>query len=229
MGIIAIIEDDVQIAELVKLHLENSGFEARAFHNGAEGYEFLLEHEVTAVVLDISLPGMSGIEICTALRSSGTRTPIIMLTALSEEDEKIEGLESGADDYLTKPFSMKELTARIKAIVRRSEPSRAEDELKIISVRQLEIDPSIRKVTLDSERIDLTPKEFELLYLLASNPGVTFTRSELLNKVWGYDFDGYEHTVNSHINRLRMKVEDDPAKPSYVLTTWGVGYRFADA
>jgi DNA-binding response OmpR family regulator len=124
---------------------------------------------------------------------------------------------------------MKELTARIKAIVRRSEPSRNDDELKTISVRQLEIDPSIRKVTLDDERIDLTPKEFELLYLLASNPGVTFTRSELLNKVWGYDFDGYEHTVNSHINRLRMKVEDDPAKPSYVLTTWGVGYRFADA
>ncbi len=228
MGTIAIIEDDVHIAELVKLHLENSGFEAHTFHNGAEGYEYLRSHEVTAVVLDINLPGMSGIEICTALRDAGTRTPIIMLTALSEEDEKIEGLESGADDYLTKPFSMKELTARIKAIVRRSEPARNEHELKLISVGKLEIDPSIRKVSLDSERIDLTPKEFELLYLLASNPGVTFTRSELLNKVWGYDFDGYEHTVNSHINRLRIKVERDPAKPDYVLTTWGVGYRFAD-
>lgn len=228
MGTIAILEDDVNIAELVKLHLENSGFDARTFHNGSEGYEYLLLHDVTAVVLDINLPGMSGVQICKALRDSGSRTPIIMLTALSEENEKIEGLESGADDYLTKPFSMKELTARIKAVVRRSEPLRPESEMPPVAIGELEIDPVIRKVMVKGERVELTPKEYDLLYLLASNPGVTFTRNELLNKVWGYDFDGYEHTVNSHINRLRVKVEDDAAKPHYVLTTWGVGYRFTD-
>jgi DNA-binding response OmpR family regulator len=153
-----------------------------------------------------------------------------MLTARSSEDATITGLETGADDYMTKPFSVRELTARLKALLRRSGAEVTERSLpESIQFKQLNINPSMRKVTLNEKRIELTPKEFDLLYLLAQNPGVTFDRSMLLNKVWGYNFDGYEHTVNSHINRLRMKVEPDPTKPIYILTTWGVGYRFADA
>ncbi len=153
-----------------------------------------------------------------------------MLTARSEEIDKVMGLETGADDYLTKPFSIRELVARAKAILRRVEIDTQQDpeQEEVIHYRELQIDQKKRKVTKDNQRIELTPKEFDLLYLLASNPGVTYDRKDLLNLVWSYDFEGYEHTVNSHINRLRAKIEIDPAKPTYVLTTWGVGYRFND-
>ena len=153
-----------------------------------------------------------------------------MLTARSEEIDKVLGLESGADDYLSKPFGVRELVARVKAILRRVEidTKSDSDENEIINSQELIIDKRKRKVLLKNSRIELTPKEFDLLYLLASNPGVTYDRKDLLNLVWSYDFEGYEHTVNSHINRLRSKIEENPAKPKYVLTTWGVGYRFCD-
>lgn len=227
---VIIIEDEQDIAELIQIHLEGMDCSTLHFRDGLVGYKYALEHSFDALILDVNLPSMSGNEICKQLRAAGIKSPILMLTARSEEADKILGLEIGADDYLTKPFSVRELAARVKALLRRVMiDTNRNDQLRTIQVKDLEINPKIRKVTLRGTRIDLTPKEFELLYLLASNPGVTYDRSDLLNQVWGYDFEGYEHTVNSHINRLRAKVEQNPARPDYVLTTWGVGYRFTDA
>lgn len=226
---VIIIEDEQDIAELIQIHLEEMECQTLHFRDGLKGYQYALENNFDALILDVNLPSMSGIDICKQLRASSIKSPILMLTARSEEADKILGLEIGADDYLTKPFSVRELAARVKALLRRVQIDTTQDkDLRSIHVKDLEINPKIRKVTLRGTRIELTPKEFELLYLLASNPGVTYDRSDLLNQVWGYDFEGYEHTVNSHINRLRAKVERDPAKPDYVLTTWGVGYRFTD-
>lgn len=226
---VIIIEDEQDIAELIQIHLEEMECQTLHFRDGLKGYQYALENKFDTLILDVNLPSMSGIDICKQLRASSIKSPILMLTARSEEADKILGLEIGADDYLTKPFSVRELAARVKALLRRVQIDTTQDkDLRSIHVKDLEINPKIRKVTLRGTRIELTPKEFELLYLLASNPGVTYDRSDLLNQVWGYDFEGYEHTVNSHINRLRAKVERDPAKPDYVLTTWGVGYRFTD-
>lgn len=221
-----IIEDDRDIAELISLHLEDMGYEVSIFHNGKKGYEKALKGKWDILILDINLPEMNGIEICRNLRSKGINSPVLMLTARSEEMDKVLGLEIGADDYMTKPFSVRELIARIKAILRRIEIDTKTEIYEVIEYQNLKIDKSKRKVLLGGNRIELTPKEFELLYLLASNPGVTYDRKSLLNLVWSYDFEGYEHTVNSHINRLRSKIEEDPANPDFVLTTWGVGYRF---
>ena len=177
------------------------------------------------------LPKMDGLEVCRKIRANELQTPILMLTAKSEEIDKVLGLETGADDYLTKPFSIREFIARVKAIFRRTEMSSTpplKEIGKVMSFEGLIIEKDKRKVTLDSKRIDLTPKEFELLALMANHPGRSYSREELLNLVWGYEFSGYEHTVNSHINRLRTKIEKDLEKPNYILTTWGIGYRFND-
>jgi DNA-binding response OmpR family regulator len=178
------------------------------------------------------LPKLDGLEICKKLRAEEIQTPILMLTARSEEFDKVLGLELGADDYLTKPFSIRELLARIKANLRRVEvehkSSQSLVENRKLVFKDLVIDPQKRKVTLNDEVISLTPKEFELLQLFASNPGKAFSRQELLEKIWGYQFEGYDHTVNSHINRLRNKIEEEPSDPYYLKTVWGVGYRFAE-
>lgn len=226
---IVIVEDEQDIAELLSLHLQDLGFETVSFKNGLEGYEYAKQNSFALMVLDINLPGKNGIDICRDLRAEKVNAPILMLTARTEEIDKVLALETGADDYLTKPFSIRELLARVKAIMRRVtiETQSPEEEVNI-TYKELEIDKSKRKVTLRGERIELTPKEFDLLLLLAANPGVTYDRKDLLNLVWSYDFEGYEHTVNSHINRLRAKIEVDASKPEYVLTTWGVGYRFND-
>lgn len=226
---VVIIEDEKDISELVQLHLEDLDCSVKAFRNGQEGFEYALNNSFDLMILDINLPEKNGIDICKALRKEDIQSPILMLTARSEEIDKVLGLETGADDYMTKPFSIRELVARVKAILRRVEIDKTPDEkAEVIEFKDLEIDKAKRKVILRGERLELTPKEFDLLYLLASNPGVTYDRKDLLNLVWSYDFEGYEHTVNSHINRLRSKVEKDPNKPEYVMTTWGVGYRFAD-
>lgn len=226
---VIIIEDEKDIAELVQLHLEDLDCKVKSFRNGQEGYEYALNNSFDLMILDINLPDKNGIEICKALRKVDIHSPILMLTARSEEIDKVIGLETGADDYMTKPFSIRELVARVKAILRRVEiDTTPPEKAEAITFKNLYIDKAKRKVLLNERRIELTPKEFDLLYLLASNPGVTYDRKDLLNLVWSYDFEGYEHTVNSHINRLRSKVESDPNKPEYVLTTWGVGYRFAD-
>ncbi len=223
------IEDDVSIVELVAIHLKDIYCELTKTHTGTEGLLLATKNRYDLIILDVMLPGMDGIEICKRLRSAKIFTPILMLTARSEEIDKIIGLEVGADDYLTKPFSIREFIARVKAMLRRTEMEKdkiiTED---IFKCGPLLIDPIKRKVTLKDAKIELTPKEFDLLYLFMSNPGKSYSRENLLKLVWGLDFSGYEHTVNSHINRLRTKIETDLAAPIYILTTWGVGYRFTD-
>ncbi|RYZ16627.1 MAG: response regulator transcription factor [Sphingobacteriales bacterium] len=198
--------------------------------NGNEALELVSGADFDLLILDVMLPGLNGMEVCRKIRQRNIHTPIMMLTALSEEIDKVMGLETGADDYLTKPFSIREFIARVKVVFRRSEIKAESPDTKaagsLIRFGSLEIDTDKRKVTHFNNRIDLSPKEFDLLSLMASNPGKSYSRKLLLSLLWGYDFEGYEHTVNSHINRLRAKIEKDVTHPEYILTTWGVGYRF---
>tara|TARA_R110001632_G_scaffold80513_1_gene180018 strand:- start:2107 stop:2805 length:699 start_codon:yes stop_codon:yes gene_type:complete len=223
---ILIIEDDPEIIKLLELHLSDVSYETTMAMDGVEGLKLALENDYDLILLDLTLPGLDGVEVCRELRAT-KNTPVIMLTAKSEEIDRVLGLEIGADDYMTKPFSIRELLARIKAVLRRTyEPSKKQEGTSIIFAEGLSIDIDKRKVVLGDYKIELSPKEFELLVLMASNPGRNYTRTELLNIIWGYNFEGYEHTVNSHINRLRAKIESDMANPNYILTTWGVGYKF---
>lgn len=223
---ILIIEDDPEIIKLLEIHLTDLIYSTSKAMDGEVGLQMALENDYDLILLDLTLPTMDGVEICKKLRKL-KNTPVIMLTAKSEEIDRVLGLEIGADDYITKPFSIRELLARIKAVMRRTDASKAEKEnSSAISAEGLLIDIDKRKVVLDDKRVELSPKEFELLVLMASNPGRNYTRTELLDMIWGYNFDGYEHTVNSHINRLRAKIESDMANPTYILTTWGVGYKF---
>ncbi|MCI4442398.1 MAG: response regulator transcription factor [Lentimicrobium sp.] len=227
---ILMIEDDVSIVELVAIHLKDIYCDLTKAHTGTEGLHLATKNKYDMIILDVMLPEMDGIEICRRLRADKIFTPILMLTARSEEIDKIIGLETGADDYLTKPFSIREFIARTKAILRRTEMEKSSAEIaeEIITSGSLIIDPLKRKVTLEGNKVELTPKEFDLLYLFMSNPGKNYSRENLLNIVWGYEFSGYEHTVNSHINRLRTKIETDLTTPKYILTSWGIGYRFTD-
>lgn len=229
---ILIIEDDKNIADLLILHLGDSGYDTTHCERGSDGLNAALEEKFDLVVLDIMLPDLDGFEICKRLRSEESYVPILMLTSKSEEMDRVLGLELGADDYLTKPFSIRELIARVKAIFRRvesiSNQSGGEDAKGILRIGDLEIDIEKRKTTLSGKPVELTVKEFDLLKLFSSNPGRAYSRELLLSMVWGYQFDGYDHTVNSHINRLRSKIEDDPANPKFIKTVWGYGYRFAE-
>ena len=227
---ILMIEDDRDIVELVDIHLKDIHCETTKAYNGADGLKYALKGQYNLIILDIMLPDMNGIEVCRQIRAERITTPVMMLTARSEEIDKIVGLEMGADDYLTKPFSIREFIARVKAILRRGEIAQHTHNIStaVIARGDITIDPQKRKVTVRSHKIELTPKEFDLLYLFASNPGRSYSREALLNTVWGHEFRGYEHTVNSHINRLRSKIESDLARPEYILTTWGVGYRFTE-
>ncbi|MEO0732959.1 MAG: response regulator transcription factor [Bacteroidota bacterium] len=225
-----VVEDDRDIVELLRIHMADLGCELDAVGNGDQGLQLALNNPYDLIILDVMLPGMEGTEICRRIRGKEIDTPVLMLTAKSEEFDKVLGLEMGADDYITKPFSIREFIARVKALLRRAErlatSGAAPEREAVYSYGDLTIDLDKRKVTTRGTRIDLSPKEFELLSLLASNPGKCYDRSKILNLVWGYDFDGYEHTVNSHINRLRTKIEPDAQQPIYILTNWGVGYRF---
>jgi len=224
---VLVIEDDKSIADLLEIHLKDLNCEVTTIQDGEEGLKSATSNPFDLIVLDLMLPKVNGLEICKEVRKKDIYTPILMLTSKSEEMDKVLGLEVGADDYLTKPFSIREFIARAKAILRRVEAIQKEiGSDSDISVSELSIEASKRKVTLKGERIELTPKEFDLLHLLASHPGKTYTREQLLNILWGYQYNGYEHTVNSHINRLRSKIEPDISKPKYILTSWGVGYRF---
>jgi two-component system alkaline phosphatase synthesis response regulator PhoP len=226
---ILIIEDDTDIAALLDIHLSDLGYTTEHCQDGINGLQKAKEQRFALIILDIMLPGMDGLEVCKRLQAENVSTPILMLTARAEELDKVLGLEIGADDYMTKPFSVRELIARVKAILRRTQKEKGPvKDSKVIRSEKLHIDIEKRSVQIDGDKKDLSPKEFDLLVTLATNNGRTFTRQELLTQVWGYDFDGFEHTVNSHINRLRMKVEKDVQNPEYILTTWGVGYRFKD-
>jgi DNA-binding response OmpR family regulator len=199
--------------------------------DGDAGWTQITSHSYDLIILDLMLPGIDGLEICRRLRSQPTYTPILMLTSKSTELDRVLGLELGADDYVTKPFSIRELMARVKAIFRRIDElqsDRRQDTQSLIRAADLIIDPQRRTVSLSDRAIDLTAKEFDLLLHFARHAGRVFTRSQLLDEVWGYGHDGYEHTVNSHINRLRAKIEANPAQPGYILTVWGVGYKFAE-
>ncbi len=227
---VLVVEDDPDISELIQIHLKDLDYQIQIRNNGRLGFEEANTNSFDLIILDIMLPEMDGIAICQRLRALDNYTPILMITAKSEEIDKVIGLESGADDYITKPFKIREFIARVKAIIRRKDQFAllAEKEVKQMRFNKLEIDEKKRKVVLDQKRLDLTPKEFDLLLLMARNPGRSYSRGELLELIWGYDFSGYEHTVNAHINRLRAKVEQDPNNPAFILTTWGVGYRFND-
>ncbi len=225
---VLIVEDDPNIVDLLEIHLQDLDCQINRTHDGESGLREALASPFDLIILDLMLPRMDGMEVCRQIRANKKTTPILMLTAKSEEIDKVLGLETGADDYLTKPFSVREFIARVKAIFRRSRlnASATTQSQKLLQFEGIAIDIDKRKVTLNEQRVDLSPKEFELLTLLASHPGKSYSRQQLLNLVWGYDFEGYEHTVNSHINRLRGKIELDLAKPRYILTTWGIGYRF---
>ncbi|MFG6686540.1 response regulator transcription factor [Mariniflexile sp. HNIBRBA6329] len=227
---VLIIEDDIHIVELITIHLKDLGCSIEVATEGKKGLDLAFNGQYDLIILDLMLPGLSGIEICRRIRKNNIYTPILMLTAKSEEIDKVIGLETGADDYLTKPFSIRELIARVKVIFRRKENNSYLNDTfaasSVICFADLQVDIDKRKVMIGESRIELSPMEFDLLVLLISNPGKSFNRKRLLKLVWGYDFEGYEHTVNSHINRLRGKIEKDVSNPQYILTTWGVGYRF---
>ena len=224
---VLVIEDDKSIVDLLELHLKDLNCDVTTTLDGAEGLKKATSETYDLIVLDIMLPNVNGLDICKEVRRRDIYTPVLMLTSKSEEVDKVIGLEIGADDYLSKPFSIREFIARVKAILRRVEAIQKEiGSDSDISVAELAIEVAKRKVSLEGNRIELTPKEFDLLHLLASHPGKTYTREQLLNILWGYQYNGYEHTVNSHINRLRSKIEPNISDPKYILTTWGVGYRF---
>jgi DNA-binding response OmpR family regulator len=228
---ILVIEDDLDMAGILEDNLTDAGYEVTVAHDGGAGLELAHRQEHDLIVLDLMLPETDGLEICRQVRSLPKYTPILMLTCLSSEVDKIVGLEMGADDYMTKPFSLRELLARIKAILRRDEASRSQKEhtgLDNIKRGDLIIDVEKRRVSRGGETIDLTGKEFDLLLHLARHPGRVYSRGQLLDQVWGYGYEGYAYTVNSHINKLRSKLEPDRDNPRYVQTVWGVGYRFAD-
>ncbi len=228
---ILLIEDERDIAHLIKLHLEDLGCNVYLSFDGAEGLELAQSGAWNLIVLDLGLPGIDGLEICRRLRGSSHYVPILMLTAKSAEVDRVLGLETVADDYLTKPFSILELVARVKALLRRVDALQQDDTQsneRLIRREDLLIEIDQRRVTINGQKIHLTMREFDLLVYFARNPGKVYTRTQLLDRVWGYSHDGYEHTVNSHINRLRAKIEPDPDAPRFIVTVWGVGYQFSE-
>jgi DNA-binding response OmpR family regulator len=222
---ILVVDDEPNIREVVGLYLRRDGHEVVSASDGEEALEVFSRGEPDLVVLDLMLPKLGGLEVCRRMRAR-RRVPLIMLTARGEEEERVVGLSLGADDYVVKPFSPRELAARVGAILRRVEESRGPSDRKILSFEGLEIDPNTREVLVDGEPAALTAREFDLLYHMASTPGRVFTRDQLMETVWGYTFSADTSTVTVHVRRLREKVEPDPASPRYLRTVWGVGYKF---
>ena len=226
---VLVVEDEAELARLVELHLVDLGLGVVHTADGRRGLDLALQGDFDLVILDLMLPGLDGIEVCKGIRRSSRYTPVLMLTARSGEADRVLGLEVGADDYLTKPFSIRELVARVRAILRRVEAlSSPVEESERIEAGPLELDLDSRRVRLDGAPVELTAKEFDLLAHFAGHPGKVYSRSQLLDLVWGYGYGGYEHTVNSHIHRLRSKIEQDPSAPRFIETVWGVGYRFRE-
>lgn len=227
---VLVIEDSPDIADLLALHLRDANCEVRIANDGERGLALARSSTYHLVILDLMLPHLDGLEICRALRKQAIYTPILILTAKSSEVDRVLGLEMGADDYLVKPFSIPELLARVRAIFRRVEEfARRDVSQEIIRSGGIVANIEKRTVTVDGRPVDLTGKEFDLLVQFARHPGRVYTRAQLLDLVWGYRHEGYEHTVNCHINRLRGKIEDDQRHPNHILTVWGVGYKFNDA
>lgn len=226
-----VIEDDENISTLITEYFSRAGYNVQTAGDGLAGVQAALNDHPDAVILDLMLPKMDGLAVCRELREKAPYIPILMLTAKDEVVDKVLGLEMGADDYITKPFSPRELEARIKSVLRRARSVARADgagEEAPITRGRLRIDPAKREVSVGDRQVELTPKEFELLRLFASNPGRVFPRKYLLEKIWDYSYEGYDRTIDSHINRLRAKIEDNPENPQMVLTVWGIGYKFSD-
>ncbi len=228
---VLVIEDQQDIADLIAMHVRDLGHSVECIADGQAGFEAARSGRYDLLILDVMLPGKDGMDIVRSLRMDRVPMPVLMLTARTGEIDRVLGLELGADDYMSKPFSVPELQARVKALLRRSElnaqaePAAPRERL---TVGDLTIDSVSREARLAGKPVSLTAKEFDLLLYFAQHPGRAFTRMQLLDSVWGTTFEGYEHNVNTHINRLRSKIEADPANPQYVLTVRGVGYRFAE-
>ena len=230
---ILVAEDQNDIRELLVMNLRAAGYDVAAVADGTAALAHETAHESDLLLLDLMMPGLDGLDVCKALRARGRSTPILMLTAKSTELDRVLGLELGADDYLTKPFSLAELLARVKALLRRADLLRAAQaqspaEPRTLHNGELEIQPAKRQVRFAGKAIEFTALEFDLLLHFASHPGHVFSRGQLLNAVWGYTHDGYEHTVTTHINRLRAKLEADPMRPELILTVRGAGYKMRD-
>jgi DNA-binding response OmpR family regulator len=224
-GSILVVDDDPTVSDVVRRYLERAGY---AVTLSADGHDALAAYERTRpdlVVLDLMLPGLDGLEVCRRLRSSASGVPIVMLTALGEEADRVLGLQLGADDYVTKPFSPRELVLRVQSVLRRSQARPTESLPETLSDEGLEVDVARRIARLDGVELALTVREFDLLVFLMRHPGRAFKRAELLEAVWGWTF-GDQSTVTVHVRRLREKVEADPANPTRILTVWGVGYRY---
>jgi len=226
-----VVEDDENISSAISEYFSRVGYHVRTVEDGMTAVKTVLEEPPDAVVLDLMLPKMDGLAVCKELKEKVNYLPILMLTAKDDVADKVLGLEMGADDYITKPFSLRELEARIKSVLRRTRSAGGvdgdRDEAPIVRGK-LRIDPARREVTIGERQVELTPKEFDLLRLFASNPGRVFARKYLLEKIWDYSYEGYDRTIDSHINRLRAKIEDNPENPQMVLTVWGIGYKFTD-
>ena len=224
-------EDDADLRRLLRLHLKEAGYAVGEAGDGRTGLDLAMTTDPELIILDLKLPGMDGLEVCRRIRETREDLPVLMLTSRASETDRVLGLEIGADDYLTKPFGVQELLARVKAMLRRGDALRAprDETPKTFEIGDLRIETAKRRVTLRGEAVPLTAKEFDLLALFAREPGRVYTRENLLDNVWGQGYHGYEHTVNTHINRLRGKIERDPAHPRYLQTVWGVGYRLAEA
>ena len=227
-----IIEDDENISTAIEEYFSRAGYTVATAPDGLAGIEAVVKNRPDVVVLDLMLPKMDGLAGCKELRQKNPQMPILMLTAKDDVVDKVLGLEMGADDYITKPFSLREVEARIKSVLRRARAATAgadgKDETPIVR-GSLRVDPVRREVTIAERHVELTPKEFDLLRLFAGNPGRVFPRKYLLEKIWDYSYEGYDRTIDSHINRLRAKIEENPDNPQLVLTVWGIGYKFTDA
>jgi len=227
-----VVEDDQNISTAISEYFSRAGYNVKTVEDGLSGVKAALDDRPDAVVLDLMLPKMDGLAVCKELREKISYLPILMLTAKDDVVDKVLGLEMGADDYITKPFSLRELEARIKTVLRRSHNAVAAADgfgsEAPITRGKLRIDAEKREVSIGDRAVELTPKEFDLLKLFASNPGRVFPRKYLLEKIWDYSYEGYDRTIDSHINRLRAKIEDNPENPQMVLTVWGIGYKFSD-
>ena len=227
-----VIEDEADVAALLRLHLVELPADVRLAADGEHGLALALAEDWDLIVLDLRLPRLGGLDVCREIRASGRHVPILMLTARAGELDRVHGLELGADDYVSKPFSVLELSARVRALLRRAAlprtagPAAVEGQATSTQFGALRLDRARHKATLAGRDLALAPREWDLLCFFAEHPGQAFTRAELLDRVWGYGHDGYSHTVNSHINRLRAKLGDERSVPCYIHTVWGLGYRF---
>ena len=224
---ILIVDDEKLLVKGIKFNLEQDGYETETAYDGEEALKLARDKSISLIILDLMLPSIDGLTVCQKIREFSS-VPIIMLTAKTEDMDKILGLEYGADDYLTKPFNILELKARIKAILRRVTNSAAAASKTSVSAGGIELDYNLRRVKIENRVIELTAKEFDLCDLFVTNPGKVYSRENLLDIVWGYDYPGDIRTVDVHVRRLREKIEEDAADPKYILTKWGVGYYFRE-